>query len=29
MELILIIGVCVAFLVAILTAGYNDKPHKN
>ena len=26
MNLILILGVCVAFLSAILTAGYDDKP---
>jgi hypothetical protein len=26
MGMILIIGVTVAFLVAIFTAGYNDKP---
>ena len=26
MKLILILGVCVAFLSAIFTAGYDDKP---
>ncbi len=26
MKLILILGVCVAFLTAIFTAGYDDKP---
>ncbi len=26
MNLILILGVCVAFLAAIFTAGYDDKP---
>lgn len=26
MNLILILGVCVAFLVAIFTGGYDDKP---
>ncbi|MBP1940439.1 hypothetical protein J2Z26_000158 [Bacillus luteolus] len=26
MRLILILGVCIAFLSAIFTAGYNDKP---
>ncbi len=26
MNLILILGVCVSFLVAIFTAGYDDKP---
>ena len=26
MNLILVLGVCVAFLVAILTGGYEDKP---
>ena len=26
MGLILILGVCLAFLTAIFTAGYNDKP---
>ncbi|SES42590.1 hypothetical protein SAMN05518684_12930 [Salipaludibacillus aurantiacus] len=29
MGLILILGVCLAFLVAIFTAGYNSNPHKN
>jgi hypothetical protein len=29
MALLLILGVCVAFMAAILTAGYNDNPHKN
>ncbi|SDH54203.1 hypothetical protein SAMN05192534_1079 [Alteribacillus persepolensis] len=28
MKLILILGVCVAFLVSIMTAGFEDKPHK-
>lgn len=28
MNLILILGVCVSFLVAILTGGYEDKPGK-
>jgi hypothetical protein len=26
MKTILILGVCLAFLTAIFTAGYNDKP---
>lgn len=26
MNLILILGVCVSFLAAIFTAGYDDKP---
>ncbi|RLJ81179.1 hypothetical protein DFR62_3499 [Planococcus citreus] len=26
MNLILILGICVSFLVAIFTAGYDDKP---
>ncbi len=26
MKLVLILGVCVAFLTAIFTAGYDDKP---
>ncbi|MCP2036246.1 hypothetical protein L1279_003268 [Planomicrobium sp. HSC-17F08] len=26
MNLILILGICVAFLLAIFTAGYDDKP---
>jgi len=26
MNLILILGVCVSFLIAIFTAGYDDKP---
>ncbi|SES20300.1 hypothetical protein SAMN05518872_105315 [Psychrobacillus sp. OK032] len=26
MRLILVLGVCVAFLSAIFTAGYDDKP---
>lgn len=26
MNLILILGVCASFLVAIFTAGYDDKP---
>lgn len=26
MNLLLILGVCVAFLAAIFTAGYDDKP---
>ncbi len=26
MNLILILGICVAFLSAIFTAGYDDKP---
>jgi hypothetical protein len=29
MSMILIIGVTVTFLVAIFTAGYNDKPGTN
>lgn len=29
MKLILILGVCVAFLSAILTGGYEDKPGIN
>ncbi len=29
MSTILILGVCVAFLAAIFTAGYNDKPGTN
>ncbi|ADC50258.1 hypothetical protein BpOF4_11025 [Alkalihalophilus pseudofirmus OF4] len=29
MGTILILGVCVAFLAAIFTAGYEDNPHKN
>lgn len=29
MGLLLILGVCVAFMVAILTAGYNDNPNRN
>ncbi|MBB5173343.1 hypothetical protein HNQ41_001512 [Texcoconibacillus texcoconensis] len=28
MDLLLILGVCLAFLVAIFTAGYEDKPHR-
>ncbi|SDI72962.1 hypothetical protein SAMN05216352_11130 [Alteribacillus bidgolensis] len=28
MKLVLLLGVCVAFLVSILTAGFEDKPHK-
>ncbi|SFF06064.1 hypothetical protein SAMN05192532_11524 [Alteribacillus iranensis] len=28
MKLILILGVCVAFLTSILTACFEDKPHK-
>ncbi len=28
MKLILILGVCIAFLVSILTACVEDKPHK-
>ena len=29
MNLILILGVCVAFLTAIFTGGYEDKPGQN
>ncbi|EIM08269.1 hypothetical protein A1A1_01558 [Planococcus antarcticus DSM 14505] len=29
MNLILILGVCVSFLVALFTAGYDDKPGTN
>lgn len=29
MKLILILGICVAFLSAILTGGYEDKPGTN
>ncbi|BAB04743.1 BH1024 [Halalkalibacterium halodurans C-125] len=29
MNTILILGVCLAFLVSIFTAGYEDNPHKN
>ncbi|MDQ0299915.1 hypothetical protein J2S78_002335 [Salibacterium salarium] len=28
MKLVLILGICVAFLVSIFTAGFEDKPHK-
>ena len=28
MRLILVLGICVAFLTAILTGGYEDKPGK-
>lgn len=29
MKLILILGICVSFLTAILTGGYEDKPGTN
>lgn len=29
MGTLLILGVCVAFLVSIFTAGYDDNPNKN
>lgn len=29
MNLILVLGVCVAFLIPILTGGYEDKPGTN
>ncbi|MBP1917237.1 hypothetical protein J2Z23_004223 [Lederbergia galactosidilyticus] len=29
MKLILIIGVCIAFLAAIFTSGFEDKPGTN
>ncbi|MGY4110876.1 hypothetical protein FB379_10569 [Aeribacillus composti] len=29
MKTALVLGVCIAFLVAIFTAGYNDKPGVN
>ena len=29
MGTIIILGVCIVFLAAIFTAGYEDNPHKN
>ncbi|SFP95503.1 hypothetical protein SAMN05518683_113104 [Salibacterium halotolerans] len=29
MKLVLLIGLCIAFMVSILSAGFEDKPHKH
>ncbi len=28
MKLVLLIGICIAFMVSVLSAGFEDKPHK-